>query len=438
MGMRFSLGNSQNRLFKLMTSATTSRNHRLFVSAKEVNMSMLTSLAIIFLSALLLASIFNKIKLPPLIGMLLVGIILGPQLLNLIAPSILNISADLRELALIVILTRAGLSLSYKDLKKVGRPAMLLSFVPAVFEIGGYMLFGTLLLGISLLDSAIMGTIMAAVSPAVVVPRMLKLQREGYGIDKGIPQLVTASSSVDDVFVIVIFAALLGMTSSGTFDLNILWRIPVSIALGIAVGAAFGILFSYFFKKFHMRDTIKTIILLSFSFLFVALEELIAEWAPFSGLLAVISLGIAYYAKDVLRADRLSVKYGKIWVLAELLLFVLVGAELDVTYAVASGGIVIVVLVLALIFRTAGVYVSLIDTPLNFKERTFTAIAYLPKATVQAAIGAIPLAIGLASGQIILTAAVLSILITAPAGAFAIDISYKKLLSKSSSQQYPY
>lgn len=392
-------------------------------------MSTLTSLAIILLSSLLLASIFKRIKLPSLVGMLLVGIILGPYVLNIISPSILGISADLRQLALIIILTRAGLSLSLSDLKKVGRPAILLSFVPAVFEICAIILFGTLLMKISVLDAAIVGAVLAAVSPAVVVPRMLKLQEERYGTAKGIPQMITAGSSVDDVFVIVIFTALLGLSSEGSFDYNVLWQIPTSIALGIAVGALCGLLFNLFFKKFHMRDTVKIIILLSISFLFVALEELIEPWVPFSGLLAVISLGIAYNAKDNIRAERISAKYSKIWVVAEILLFVLVGAEVDISYAVASGGMIVAVIFLALIFRILGVFVSLIKTPLDFKERTFCAIAYIPKATVQAAIGAVPLAMDLGCGQIVLTAAVISILLTAPLGAFATDLSYKKLLT---------
>lgn len=391
-------------------------------------MSTLTSMAVILLSALLLGSIFKKIKLPSLIGMLIIGIVLGPHVLNLIAPNIMAVSADLRQLALIIILTRAGLSLDLKTLKKVGRPAVLLSCIPAIFEILAIMLFGWSLLKLPLLDCAIIGATLAAVSPAVVVPRMLKLREEGYGEDKGIPELITAGASVDDVFVIVIFTALIGMTSSGKFDYNVLWRIPASIISGIALGSLIGILLSLFVKKVHIRDTVKVIIILSVSFLFVAMENLIAKYFPFSGLLAVISMGVAFYAKDKERADRLSAKYGKLWVFAEILLFVLVGAEVDVSYALKSGGMIAVVIILALIMRMVGVYVSLIKTPLNFKERTFCAIAYIPKATVQAAIGAIPLAMGLACGQTVLTAAVLSILLTAPLGAFATDLSYKKLL----------
>lgn len=394
-------------------------------------MNFLTSLAIILLSSLLLGSIFVKIKLPPLIGMLIVGIVLGPHLLNLIAPSILVISPDLRQLALIIILTRAGLSLNISDLRKVGRPAILMCFIPATFEICGYMLFGTLLLKLPLLDAAILGTVLAAVSPAVVVPRMLRLQNEGFGVNKGIPQMITAGASCDDVFVIVIFTALLAMATGGSFNFHIIWRIPTSIILGVGVGCLFGFLFALFFKRVHMRDTIKIIILLSFSFLFVALEELIGDYVPFSGLLAVISLGVMLNFKAPVRAQRLSVKYSKMWIFAEILLFVLVGAEVNFEYVGSSGLMIIAVMFLALIFRVFGVFACLIRTNLNAKERIFCAIAYLPKATVQAAIGAIPFTIGLASGQIILTCAVLAILITAPLGALATDMSYKKLLTKS-------
>ncbi|MEG1536383.1 MAG: cation:proton antiporter [Clostridia bacterium] len=395
-------------------------------------MNFLTSLAIILLSSLLLGSIFVKIKLPPLIGMLIVGIVLGPHLLNLIAPSILAISPDLRQLALIIILTRAGLSLNLSDLRKVGRPAILMCFIPATFEICGYMLFGTLLLKLPLLDAAILGTVLAAVSPAVVVPRMLRLQNEGFGVNKGIPQMITAGASCDDVFVIVIFTALLAMATGGSFNFHIIWRIPTSIILGVGVGCLFGFLFALFFKRVHMRDTIKIIILLSFSFLFVALEELIGDYVPFSGLLAVISLGVMLNFKAPVRAQRLSVKYSKMWIFAEILLFVLVGAEVNFDYVGSSGLMIIAVMFLSLIFRVFGVFACLIRTNLNAKERIFCAIAYLPKATVQAAIGAIPFTIGLASGQIILTCAVLAILITAPLGALATDMSYKKLLTKSS------
>ena len=393
-------------------------------------MSFLTSLAVIFLFALLLGGLFRKMKLPSLVGMLLVGIITGPYAFNLIAPGLLNISGDVRQVALIVILTRAGLSLNTKDLKKVGRPAILLCFLPATFEIIGYMVFAPRFLGLTPKESALAGAVMGAVSPAVVVPRMLKLKDEGYGVEKSIPQMITAGASCDDIFVIVLFTALLAAAGSGEFDMNILWKIPVSMVTGIAAGVLCGGLFALFFARFHMRDTVKIIVLLSVPFLFVALENLMKNYVPFSGLLAVISLGVTLNMKSAERAERLACRYGKIWVFAEILLFVLVGAEADVSYAVACGGKVLAVLFAALSFRVAGVFVCLIKTPLNFKERLFCAIAYLPKATVQAAIGAIPLTAGLPCGKIILTCAVLAILITAPLGAFATDVSYKKLLQK--------
>lgn len=282
-----------------------------------------------------------------------------------------------------------------------------------------------------------MGAVMAAVSPAVVVPRMIKISDEGYGADKGIPQMLVASSSDDDVFVIVVFSALLTMSSTGNFDFNIVWTVPLSIISGIAAGAVLGLAFAMFFKRFHMRDTVKIILLLSVYFLLVALEEFAKNIFPFSGLIAVVALGAMFRAKDVVRAKRISYKYEKLWVFAELLLFVLVGAEVDVSYAAANAGPVIAVMLIALLFRVLGVFASLLKTTFNFKEKLFCAIAYLPKATVQAAIGAIPLSVGLAGGEIILTCAVLSILITAPLGAFATDLSFKHLLSKSDIDNKP-
>ena len=394
-------------------------------------MSFLTSLAIILLSALLLGSLFRKIKLPPLIGMLLVGIVLSPRILNLISTDILNISSDLRQLALIIILTRAGLSLKLDDLKKVGRPAILLCFLPATFEIIGYVIFAPFILGLSIQESALMGAVMGAVSPAVVVPRMIKLKEEGCGTNKSIPQMIIAGSSCDDVFVIVLFMALLTTVSVGGFDFNIIWQMPVSIVLDITLGVFCGLVLSLFFKRFKIRDTVKVIILLSVSFLLVALESLIKKYVPFSGLLAVISLGIMFNMKSEKRAKRLSDRYEKLWVFAEIILFVLVGAEVDISYITSFAGSVLIVLFCALFFRIIGVFLCLVRTPLTFKERLFCAIAYIPKATVQAAIGAIPLSSGLNCGQIILTCAVLAILITAPLGAIATDLSYKKLLTKT-------
>ena len=400
-------------------------------------MDFLTSLALILLSSVILGSIFHRCKLPPLLGMLLVGIILGPHLLNLIAGPILEVSASLREIALIVILTRAGLSLNIKDLKVVGRPAVMLCMVPALTEIVGYMLFATLFIGTSLLESAIIGTVIAAVSPAVVVPRMIALQEEKFGTLHSVPQMVNAGSSMDDIFVIVAFTALVGMAKGGRFDFGIFWEVPVSILLGIGVGAGVGYLMVIFFRHVHTRDTVKIIVMISFAFLFVTLESLLSKYVPFSAMLAVVTVGVVYNALDPIRSARLSKKYEKIWVFAEIILFVLVGAEVDLHYVAKSGGIVVGIIFLALLFRMGGVFLSMIKTPLSFKERLFCAIAYIPKATVQAALGAIPLAMGLGCGPIVLTAAVLSIIITAPLGAFTIDLTSHRLLDKEPPEPLP-
>lgn len=389
---------------------------------------MLTSLAFIFLLGLVLGGIFNKLKLPSLLGMLLTGIILGPYALNLLDDSILSISADLRQLALVIILTRAGLALNIEDLKKVGRPAILMCFVPACFEIIGVVLLAPRLLGVSVLEAAIMGTVVAAVSPAVIVPRMLKLMEEGYGSINSIPQLIMAGASVDDIFVIVLFTSFTSLASGGSFTPTTFIQIPVSIVLGIVVGICAGIALVGLFKKIHMRDSAKTIILLSVSFLLIALEHALKGFVPISGLLAVMSMGATILQMYEVLAKRLSNKFSKLWVGAEVLLFVLVGATVDIKYAVSAGAIAILVILGALVFRMLGVFVCLLKTRLSMKERVFCMIAYCPKATVQAAIGSIPLAMGLECGQIVLTVAVLAILITAPLGALGIDMVYTKLL----------
>ena len=391
---------------------------------------MLFSLTLIFLSGIILGSIFNRLKLPQLIGMLLTGIILGPYLLNLLDPKILSISADLRQIALIIILTRAGLNLDINDLKKVGRPAVLMCFVPATFEILGMIIFAPKFLGLGLLDSAILGTVIAAVSPAVVVPKMLKLMEEGYGTDRSIPQLIMAGASVDDVFVIVLFTSFIGLASNGTFSMLNLIKIPTSILFGISIGFLCAILLIYLFKKIHIRDSLKVIIILNISFLLVTFEHSLTGIIGFSGLLAIMSIGTGIQAKNTILSKRLSVKYSKLWIAAEVMLFVLVGATVNIKYALSASIPAILLIITVLIFRMIGVFLCLVGTSLSYRERLFCMIAYCPKATVQAAIGSIPLSMGLPSGNIILTVAVLSILITAPLGAFAIDISYKKLLLK--------
>ncbi len=390
---------------------------------------MLTSIAVILLSGLLLGSMFSKLKLPNLLGMIIVGIVLSPYALNLIDPSILNISADLRQIALVIILTRAGLSLNIADLKKVGRPAVLMCFVPACAEIIGTVILAPLLLGVTPLKAAIIGSVISAVSPAVIVPRMIKLIDEGYGKEHSIPQLLLAGASVDDVFVIVIFTALTSFASTDTVSASRFLQIPVSILTGVMIGAFTGTVLVTFFKKFHMRDSVKILIILSFSFLLLELQNCLEGMIPFSGLLAIMSLGIIIKKRYSLLAERLSAKYNKLWVAAEIFLFVLVGATVDLRYAVSAGIFAVLLVVGALVFRMAGVAISLIKTRLTKQEKWFCMIAYTPKATVQAAIGAIPLTMGLNCGQTVLTVAILSILITAPLGAICIDNLYKKLLT---------
>ncbi|MFR9149469.1 MAG: cation:proton antiporter [Hungatella sp.] len=389
---------------------------------------MLTSLSLVFLLGMLLSRAFQKIRLPGLLGMLLTGMILGPYALNMLDGSILGISADLRQIALIIILTRAGLSLDIQDLKKVGRPAVLMCFVPACFEIMGMILLAPRLLGISVLDAAIMGAVVGAVSPAVIVPKMLNLMEKGYGVKKSIPQLILAGASVDDVFVIVLFTAFTGLAQGGTFSPASILSIPVSIGTGIAAGGLAGILLALFFQKVHIRDSAKVVILLSISFLMIELENRLKGYVPFSGLLAVMSIGIALQKKRYEAAARLSVKYSKLWVAAEVLLFVLVGATVDISYALKAGAAAVILIFGVLIFRMAGVFLCLLGTDINRKERLFCMIAYMPKATVQAAIGGVPLAMGLGCGKIVLTVAVLAILITAPLGAFGVEQTYKRLL----------
>lgn len=395
---------------------------------------MLLSLAFVFLCGMALGKIFEKLKLPSLLGMLITGIILGPYVLNLLDSTILNISTELRQIALIIILTRAGLNLDIKDLKEVGRPAILMCFVPACFEIIGMLIFAPMLLGISLLDAAIMGTVVAAVSPAVIVPRMIKLMENGYGRDKSIPQIIMAGASVDDVFVIVLFTAFTGLAQGGTITPMSFMTIPTSIVLGLAGGIVIGLLLSVFFSKVHMRDSSKVIIILSISCLLVTLEHSLNGTIGFSGLLAVMALGATLQQRKYELSKRLSSKFSKLWVGAEVLLFVLVGATVNISYALKAGLMSIVLILCVLVFRMSGVFVCFIKTKLNKKERIFSALAYIPKATVQAAIGGLPLSMGLACGDIVLTVAVMSILITAPLGAAFVDSTYKMLLSRSSQQ----
>lgn len=395
---------------------------------------MLLSLALIFFVGLCFASICAKIRLPRIIGMLATGILLGPFTLDLLDHSILGISADLRQLALVIILLKAGLSLNLTDLKKVGRPALLLSFVPACFEILGVVLFAPMLLGLSTLEAAIMGSVLAAVSPAVIVPKMVSLMERGYGTQESIPQMLLAGASLDDVFVIVLFTTFTGLSQGGTVSALSFAQIPISILTGIAVGALFGYTLAQYFEYHHshriyVRNSIKVVILLGIAFLLVSMEKLISTFLPMSGLLAVMSMAIMLKTKSVsVVSKRLSEKFSKLWIAAELILFVLVGAAVDIRYAASAGLGVVVMIFLALLFRVAGVYCCLLKTNLTMRERVFCMIAYLPKATVQAAIGSVPMAMGLPCGKLVLTAAVVAILITAPLGALGIDLSYRRLL----------
>ena len=392
---------------------------------------MLFSLALIFIFGFSLSGLLQKLKMPGLLGMLIVGMLFGPYALNLLVPEILDISAELRQIALIVILIRAGLAIDLKDLKKVGRPAFLMCFIPASLELIAVTLLAPLFFQISYLEAAIMGAVLAAVSPAVVVPRMLKLMENGYGKKNSIPQLIMAAASVDDIYVIVLFTSFLSMYQEGTgFQITNLLKLPLAIILGLLLGIGSGLILVWFFKKYHMRDTVKMLIIFSIAFLFVSLETLLKPILPISGLLAVMALGATILKIYYLLAKRLSGKFSKVWVGAELLLFVLVGAAVNISYLASSGLIAVGLIFSALLFRMLGVFICLIKTKLDKKERLFCGIAYLPKATVQAAIGAIPLAVGVSAGEKILTVAVLAIILTAPLGALAIDLAYKKLLSR--------
>lgn len=392
---------------------------------------MLLSISLILILGMFMGWICQKIKLPSLLGMLVTGIILGPYVLNMLDDSILGISAELRKIALIIILTRAGLGLDLSGLKKIGRPAALMCFVPASFELIGMILLAPKLMGLTVLEAAIMGAVLAAVSPAVVVPRMVKLMDEGYGVNEGIPQLILAGASVDDVYVIVLFSTFVGMMQGEGASVLKFVNIPISILLGIMIGLLLGVLLAYFFEKVHIRDTSKVLIILSISFLLVVMEDKMTTAITFSALIAIMFIGIGLQKKREVVAKRLSVKYGKLWVAAEVFLFVLVGATVNIGYLGKVGVKALIVIIGALVFRMVGVFMCLLGTSLKRKERLFAMLAYTPKATVQAAIGGIPLALGFACGDLVLTVAVLAIVLTAPLGAFAIDLSYKKLLQRN-------
>lgn len=393
---------------------------------------MLLSISLILLVGMFMGYLCRRCRLPSLLGMLFTGILLGPYLLNILDESILGISAELRKIALIIILTRAGLGLDLSGLKRIGRPALLMCFVPATFELVGMLLLAPQLMGLTLLEAAILGAVLAAVSPAVVVPRMVKLMDEGYGVKEGIPQLILAGASVDDVYVIVLFSTFIGMMQGEGASVIRFLNIPISILLGIGIGLLSGILLALTFQKVHIRDTSKVLIILSVSLLLVVSEDSLKTPITFSALIAIMFIGIGLQRKRPEVAKRLSVKYGKLWVAAEVFLFVLVGATVNVSYLGKVGPKALILIFGALVFRMFGVFVCLLGTSLAMRERFFAMMAYTPKATVQAAIGGIPLALGFACGDTVLTVAVLAIVLTAPLGAFAIDLSYRRLLTKAS------
>ena len=402
---------------------------------------MLTSLALIFLVGLALAAVCVRVGLPRIIGMLLTGVILGPYALNLLDPSILSVSADLRQMALVIILIKAGLSLNPADLRRVGRPALLLAFLPASFELLAVVLFAPRLLGVTRLEAAVLGAVLSAVSPAVVVPRMVRLIETKVGTDKSIPQMILAGASLDDVYVIVLFSTFVGMAQGGTASAADFLQIPVAIVLGIGLGLLTGWLLARFFEVSYahgrlIRGSMKVILVLGVAFLLLAVEDCLENLVPLSGLLAVMSMACALRGNVPARVSaRLSEKFGKLWIAAEVVLFVLVGAAVDIRYTLAAGLPAVCLIALALLLRSAGVFLCVLGTPLSPKERLFCIVSYLPKATVQAAIGSVPLALGLPCGQIVLSVAVLAIVITAPLGAIGIDRSCRVLLSHDGAQE---
>lgn len=434
--MNVSLGKPRPLLIKLMTSVYYNAESYQLFALLGGNEFMLTSLSFIFLFGLSLAAICQKLRLPRIIGMLLTGILLGPFVLNLMDPSILGISGDLRQMALVIILIKAGLSLDLQDLKRVGRPALLLSFLPASAEILSFLLFAPGILGISRLEAAVLGAVLGAVSPAVVVPRMVQLMEERYGTKKGIPQMILAGASLDDVFVIVLFSTFLGMLQGGSAHLQDFINIPISIVLGILLGALTGLALSRFFeaayaRKKLIRNSMKVIIVLGTAFLLLSVETWLKGVVALSGLLAVMSMSMVLAMKSIPSVTaRLREKYGKIWMAAEVILFVLVGAAVDIRYTLGAGLGAVAIIAIGLCFRAIGVQLCLLGTNLTLRERLFCVIAYLPKATVQAAIGSVPLSLGLPCGPLVLSVAVISILITAPLGAMGIDLGYRSLLTQ--------
>lgn len=390
---------------------------------------MFLSLFIILFFGFLGGLFFEKIKMPKLVWYLILGILIGPSFLNVVDDSLLNISSYLRQIALVIILTRSGLSLDLKTLKEIGRPAILMCFLPATFEIIGITIFGPILLKISYFEALLLGSVLAAVSPAVVVPRMIYLKENNYGTKHHVPELIMAGSSCDDIYVIILFYAFKNFVLMNNFEVMSLLQIPVSILLGIGVGIMLGFLIRILFKKIALANQIKIIVLLSISFGLIALEQIIKSYISFSSLLAIIVIGIVINKTNAKEAEEIQKGYNSLWSGFEILLFTLVGCATDAKLAFSKeGAIVLGLIVIALIFRSLGVIICVILTKYTWKEKIFLIISYLPKATVQASIGGIALTEGLACGSIVLTAAVISILFTAPIGAILMDNLYKKLL----------
>lgn len=387
---------------------------------------MLLSIGLIIIFGLFFGWLFSKIHLPRIIGMLLAGIILGPHFLNLLDPLIIDMSGDLRKIALIIIIAKAGLSLDVSDLKRIGRPAVMLCFIPATFELLAFVLFAPTVMGVTILQAAILGAVMGAVSPAVTVPRLTKMIDDGYGVKKGIPQMLIAGASADDVYVIVIFSTLIGLEAGGSVNFINFLKIPMEIIFGAALGVLIGVLLSFYFKRFHIRDSLKITIIMALNMLLYWFEGV----APVSGLLAVMAMGIAINMKTPTVSKRLSVKFSKLWVAAEIFLFVLVGSNVNIGYVTEAGLGMVLMLFIGLIFREIGTFLSVCGTGLNGKEILFCLISQLPKATVQAAIGGVPLAMGLACGNVVLTMAVISIVITAPLGAIGMDATLQRCITK--------
>lgn len=390
---------------------------------------MLLSLGLVLTLGFITGFLFEKIKIPKIVGMIIIGILIGPSFLNLINPNLINISSYLRQIALMIIITRSGLSLDFYNLKKIGRPAILMCFIPATFEIIGVLIFGPIILGISLFESLLLGSVLAAVSPAIVVPRMINLLNKGYGNNKNIPELVMAGASLDDIYVIVIFYASLSLLNNSTITTYAILQIPISIILGISIGIILGLILYYLFKSKYLNTIIKTFILFSVSLLFMGFEELIKNYISISSLIGIMATGMVLLFKNKNDAKEIEKNYNNLWFFFEILLFVLVGISVDINYALSEGFKPVLLLLISLIFRTLGVLLSISFTKFNLKEKIFIIVSYIPKATVQASIGGIALGLGLDVGPLVLTIAVLSILITAPIGAALIDFSYKKLLS---------